>query len=402
MPTIQELREQRDAKAREVRNIMDKTPQDKWTAEESAKVDLLLNDIERLDDDIERFQKVLNVTADEVMSGAVNDACKRLERDKPGTPAALFAKWLRVGDKGLTAEDWKQVNAALSTGTGSEGGYTVQSEVAKYILDALKAYGGMRSVATVVQTSQGNPMSWPTSDGTSEEGEQVDENASATDSDTSFGTLGLPVYRYSSKTIAVPNELLTDANIDLEAFLRKRIRDRIGRITNRKFTVGTGSNEPRGILTAAGAGKVGASGQVATVTYDDFVDLEHSVDPAYREDGCGWMFHDNTLKGLKKMKDTQGRPLWLPDVIGGAPATFMNYGYTINQHMPVMAANAKSILFGKLDSYMIRDVLAMEFHRFTDSAYAKKGQTGFLAFVRSGGNLMDVGGAVKYYQNSAS
>jgi hypothetical protein len=40
--------------------------------------------------------------------------------------------------------------------------------------------------------------------------------------------------------------------------------------------------------------------------------------------------------------------------------------------------------------------------RFTDSAYAKLGQVGFLQFVRSGGNLLDVGGCIKYYANSAT
>ena len=38
----------------------------------------------------------------------------------------------------------------------------------------------------------------------------------------------------------------------------------------------------------------------------------------------------------------------------------------------------------------------------TDSAYTLKGQVGFVAFCRSGGNLIDVGGAVKAYQNSAT
>ncbi|MCA6349311.1 MAG: phage major capsid protein, partial [Phenylobacterium sp.] len=40
--------------------------------------------------------------------------------------------------------------------------------------------------------------------------------------------------------------------------------------------------------------------------------------------------------------------------------------------------------------------------RFTDSAYARKGQVGFLAWMRSDGNFVDVGGAVKFYQNSAT
>ena len=40
--------------------------------------------------------------------------------------------------------------------------------------------------------------------------------------------------------------------------------------------------------------------------------------------------------------------------------------------------------------------------RMTDSAYTLKGQVGFVAFCRSGGNLLDVGGAVKAYANSAT
>jgi predicted phage gp36 major capsid-like protein len=40
--------------------------------------------------------------------------------------------------------------------------------------------------------------------------------------------------------------------------------------------------------------------------------------------------------------------------------------------------------------------------RFTDSAYTKLGQVGFLAWMRSGGNFIDVGGAVKLFVNAAS
>ena len=68
-----------------------------------------------------------------------------------------------------------------------------------------------------------------------------------------------------------------------------------------------------------------------------------------------------------------------------------------------MAANAKSILFGDFSYYIIRDVLgATEYQRYTDSAYAKKGQVGFNLWARSGGGFTDVGGAVKHYANSAT
>ena len=74
----------------------------------------------------------------------------------------------------------------------------------------------------------------------------------------------------------------------------------------------------------------------------------------------------------------------------------------INQDMPVMAANAKSILFGQLSKYVVRDVMDLTLFRMTDSAFTLNGQVGFVGFMRSGGNLIDAGGANKYYQNSAT
>ena len=67
-----------------------------------------------------------------------------------------------------------------------------------------------------------------------------------------------------------------------------------------------------------------------------------------------------------------------------------------------MAANAKSILFGDFRKYIVRDVMDLTLFRMTDSAFTLLGQVGFVAFMRSGGNLVDAGGAVKYYQNSAT
>jgi HK97 family phage major capsid protein len=274
-------------------------------------------------------------------------------------------------------------------------------------LDALKAFGGMRRVATVLQTSQGNPMSYPTSDGTTEEGEIVAENASATEADVSFGTIGLPVYKFSSKVVTVPIELLQDSNVDIEAFVRARIVTRLGRVTNRLFTVGTGVAQPNGAQNAATVGATGASGATTTVTYDSLVNLQHSVDPAYRElNNTVFMMHDNTVREMRKIKDGQQRPIFVPgyevNVPGGAPDTLLGRPIVINQNMPVMAASAKSILFGDFSFYTIRDVMAVELFRFSDSPYTKKGQVGFLAWLRSGGNLTDIGGAIKAYQNAAS
>ena len=114
------------------------------------------------------------------------------------------------------------------------------------------------------------------------------------------------------------------------------------------------------------------------------------------------MFHDTTLREMKKLKDADGRPLWLPGFSTKEPDVLMGYRYTINQHMPQMAANAKSILFGDLSAYMIRDIMQVTLFRFDDSAYTKKGQIGFLAWSRHDGKLVTAGAPVKAFRNSAS
>lgn len=405
--SIQALREQRAAIAMSLKELVEKKD---WSAEKDQPIyDQKMAEIDALDAQMKRIVDANERIAAETRDNGVADAADRLARDKRDPAMAIYAKWLRGGDRALNEADWTSIRNTMSTTTGAEGGFTVATEVARMILDALKAFGGMRAVSTVIQTTGMGLMQFPTSDGTSEEGEIIPENGTATDADVSFGTIALPVYKFSSKVVTVPIELIQDSNVDVEAFVRGRLVTRLGRITNKMFTIGTGAGQPHGIQVAASTGVTAANStsQVTAVTYDSLVDLQHSVDPAYRERGnTRWMFNDSTLKAVRKIKDGSSRPIFVPGyeqaVPGGAPDNLLGRPITINQSMPDMAASVKSILFGDFTAYYIRDVMALSLFRFTDSAYAKKGQVGFLAWQRAGGNLIDVGGAVKGFVNAAS
>lgn len=403
MNSIQSLRECRSARAKELHTLLEQNPGSKWTPALQEKYDAGMAEIADLEKQIERHQRLLDEMAKDAINNQVGEAVERAEKKSP--ESSIFVRWLRNGDSAITSAEWANIRATMSTTTGSEGGYTVQSDVSRTLIEALKAYGGMRSAATVIQTEMGNPLSFPTTDGTSEVGELIPENTTATSADPTFGTVSVNAYKFSSKIVAVPFELLQDSQIDIEEFVRSRLAERLGRITNTYFTTGTGSSEPRGVVTGASSGKVGTTGQTTTVIFDDLVDLIHSVDPAYRASNrCRFMMHDSSLKVIRKLKDSQGRPIFLPgyDGLGNTmPDTLLGYGITINQDVAQMAANAKSILFGDFAKYIIRDVMAVTMFRFSDSAYAKLGQVGFLAWMRSGGNLVD-SAAVKYYANSAT
>jgi len=409
--TVQQLRERRASLSAEVKNICEQNPGATWNTEHQKIYDEKMADIERTTSEINRMEQVLALDTERHLSELLADGRGHQAGAGKGSKSPITHitdKWMRGGDANLTAEDWATYRNTMSTTTPAEGGYTVQTEVAQELIRAMKQYGGMRDAATVFSTSQGNPMSWPAIDDTGNVGELIAENTTATAQDASFSTVGLNVYKFSSKVVAVPIELLQDSQVNIEALIIDLLAERLGRVTNTFFTTGTGTSQPRGIVTASASGKVGTTGQTTTVTYDDLVDLQHSIDPAYRRGpGVGFMLNDASLKVIRKIKDTSGRPIFVPGyetgTPGGAPATLLDSPVFVNQDIATMAANAKSILFGRLGNYRIRDVMSATMFRFTDSAYTKLGQVGFLAWMRAGGNLLDVSGAtVKYYQNSAT
>lgn len=403
--SIQTLRERRSDRAKSLHTLLDNNPGDKWDDELQAQYDSGMAEIGALEGEIDRNQAVMDAMAKEAETEQVVDAAERVATDAKSKQSELFARWVRGGDKALSAEDWADIRATMSTTTDAEGGYTVQTEIAERLIESLAAFGGMREAATIIRTSMGNPMSFPTTDGTSETGELIAENTTATAADPTFGTVALNTYKFSSKIVAAPFELLQDSEVDIEAFIASRLMERIGRATNTYFTTGTGTAQPRGVVTGAASGKVGTTGQTATVIFDDLVDLVHSVDPAYRAGGTPrFMMNDASLAIVRKLQDSQNRPVFIPgyDGLGGPmPDRILGYDVTINQDVAVMAANAKSILFGDFSKYVIRDVMQATLFRFTDSVYVKLGQVGFLMWARSGGNLLD-SGAVKYYANSAT
>ena len=405
MPSIQALRERIAARAQEVRDLVEKH-NDAWNAQLQEKYDAGMAEIEDLKAQVKRIEAALEADKDAAGAAAAAGAmAAKAESKKASRVEELYNKFLRQGDKAITAEEWREIRATMSTTTGSEGGYTVQTEVARRVVDALKAFGGMRAAADVIRTEMGNDMSFPTSDGTAEVGELIAQNTTATAADPTFGTVSLVAYKFSSKIVAIPFELLQDSQIDVAAFVEGRLTQRIGRITNQMFTTGTGTAQPRGVVTGATLGKTGTTGQTTTVIFDDLVDLVHSVDPAHRAaPRVRWMMNDASLKVIRKLKDSQNRPVFLPgyDGLGGAMGdSLLGYPVTVNQDVATMAANAKSILFGDFGQYLIRDVMAPTLFRFEDSAYAKLGQVGFLMWHRAGGQLLDTA-AVKYYANSAT
>jgi HK97 family phage major capsid protein len=280
---------------------------------------------------------------------------------------------------------------SLALAPASAGGYAVPEEFGPTIERALVRFSPVREVATVVTTEGGGPMPWPTSNDGQAEAIITTENTSLSTLDVNIGSIVFGSFKFNSKQIIVPVELLEDAAPAFSPWLAKTLAERIALGQNRYFTIGTGAGQPTGAVTAATLGATAAS--ATAITVDDLISLIWSVDPVYRlsENRPALMMHDSIFQTLVKAKDTVGNYLRKggPDV--GNAWQFLGFPLLNNLHMTnVIASGNRTVLFGAWSKYVIRDVREIRFRHLVER-YGDTDQDGFVAIMRSDGNLLDAG-----------
>lgn len=307
-----------------------------------------------------------------------------------------FRSFLIRGERVTDAERrvLEEVRAA-QTSTTTGGGYTIPTGFRADIEIAELDFSGVKQVCTIIPTESGNPLDWPNVNDTAKKGKILSESGSESSVAIVFGTLQLGAYKYTSDTILVPIELAQDTAINLDALISRMLGERLGRIQADHFAVGTGSGQPKGIVVASSVGKVAASATV--FIYNEILDLIHSVDPSYRRQGASFLFHDNTLKFMKQLKDeaNSNRPLWAPNIGSEVPATIDGFTYAVDQAMAQLLDNSpdgseKVVLFGAMKKYVIRDVLGMTLTVLRE-LYAADHQIGYVAIQRTDADLLDAG-----------
>jgi HK97 family phage major capsid protein len=353
-----------------------------------------LADVERLSSEIEaeeraaRLESVMNAPAP-----GQDDTNPRSEdqTDAEARYGSAFSSFLRGGMEAVTPEDRGLLQSrfeqrAGAAGVPAAGGYTVPTVFLTRMVEALKAYGGVIGLAEVLNTSSGNDLQWPSNDDTANVGAIVGENTQVTEQDFTFGNVELGAYMYTSKIVRLSLQLMQDSAFDLDAFVPRKFGERIGRAAAAHFAAGTGTNQPKGINTGTNILTSGAA--TTAITYDNLVDIEHKIDPAHRA-RAQYLVHDDVVKAIRKLKDSQNRPLWVPAMAGGVPSTINGRAYTVDNSLPALAAGSKSIVYGDIRAaYVVRVVAGAQTLRLTER-YADYLQVGFLGFQRLDGTIQD-------------
>jgi HK97 family phage major capsid protein len=274
------------------------------------------------------------------------------------------------------------VNRAQSEGTGTAGGFFVPESFRNKMVERMKEFGGVGNNCEQISTERGEPMYWVTNDDTSNVGAIVAEGGVVTTggADLVFGSKQIGAYKYgsggaSNLPLKVSQELLQDSSFDITGYIARKLGERLERAMADDLVNGSGVGEPTGLLsTAGGLGDGTAFSSNTAPTYADFITQIHDLDPAYRGQGCVWVFNDGFLEVLRKVEDDVARPiLWNQNgTLADAPQgmTLLGYPVIIDQACAAPSTGNAFGFFGNLRETYVNEL------------YAVNGHVGYMAWCR--------------------
>jgi HK97 family phage major capsid protein len=416
---MQEKREQLVAQSRAALDEIRSNTDDARATELEQRHDTIMGEFDQLEKDIAREERVAKLEKDAEERRAKNRPTgedgtapgqdggeQRTTEQRQAEYRDAFDAFMRSGcdpsalepeQRNILRQGFVAEKRTQTAGTTTAGGYTVPKELANEIVKVMKDFGPMYDpgVTREITTSGGNEFDIPTNDDTANSAAALAEGVDLTDDnsgDLVFGQARLDAYVDATPFVKLSFELMQDSAFNLEEFLAEALGERLGRRANNKLTVGTGTGQANGIVTASSLGVTAAS--ATAIAADELLGLFHSVNAAYRRNPkCRFMLADTTLLAIRKLKDGQGNYLWqLGNIQVGQPDSLLGKPYSINDDVPAIATGLKSVLFGDFSRYWVRKVGAPLIGTVRERFWPKIGMAGL---IRYDGELMD-SAAVKH------
>ena len=282
----------------------------------------------------------------------------------------------------------------------SSTGAPVPTSFYDQVIMLARHVGPMLTTSTVLNTASGENLQIPSLAQYSTaaiigEGTAIDESDPVFNS---FITLG--AYKYAF-LVQMSTELIEDSGVDILSFLATQVGNELGYRVNDALTTGDGSSKPKGIVAAAGSGITGATATTGQFTADNLISLVYSVDTAGRRlAGSGFQMNSSSIAKMRSLKDTAGNYVFSPALNADAQDLLLGYPVFENPAMASTGTAAKSVIFGHLPSYYVRQVGGIRLDRSDDFAF-NTGLVTFRATMRVDGNLPQ-SSHVKYFIGGAS
>jgi HK97 family phage major capsid protein len=330
-----------------------------------------------LNDQIEELRgqfEAMEQRAVEANRPGAGESLRDADADKHGE---MFARYARTGDMELRT---------LSGATDEEGGVFLPTQMAAEIkskaanLNEIRrhCYVGRTGMNSVLVPSLARPKAGY---GT----------VTPTEQELNSGFTRLDVH--DCKALAViPENTLADSSYDLNGKLTSQFSDALSEEESRAFVMGSGVNEPLGIVsketkanavTTAASGSLGADGAAV----EDIINKAlYSLKKTYRRN-AKLICNSNTEAELAKVRDANGNKLLTKD---GDRTWFNGTEIVTCEDMDDVAAGKYPIVVGDLRQFEVYDRSDISVKRLTGGNYDTSSTVGFLLKARHAAGVTQV------------
>lgn len=399
---LKALREKRDSLLTQMQAL---ATGESFDAEKRSQFDTMNADVAIIEADITRLEGL------EARSAALRET-ERVNRSQPGAEIEgdnasveerqkkerrAFEQYVRFGHAGVDQEHRSFIRQeSRDITTAGTGATVIPQEFYPVLTEAMKFYGPIATLVGQKRTNTGAPMKIALDNDTANSLVVLGETVAPTETDPALAGFILSTDTVTTGIIKISRQELQDSYFNLDSWVRNRFGQRLGRGYEQMITNGNGSNVTSIVTTATlgatatGSGASGATGGTS-IGYDDITALYTALDPAYIANST-WQMNSKTRGFLLGVKDSFGRPLFIPNPSSGSFDMLLGRPVSLNQALPNIALNASgTILFGDFQQgYLFRTDGDISILRL-DERFADTLEVGFIGYSRIGGASMDAG-----------
>lgn len=311
-----------------------------------------------------------------------------------------FEQFLRKGKEEMSQDQLKMIRSKegltpdqlkmLTEGDATGGGFFVVPEYVQEIIKSVILISPIRQYAKIRTTST-RSVKVPKRTGTFAATWTGEAQQQSEAKGLKYGMEEVPNHNLTAIQ-DISNEDLEDPMFDLSAEISSEVSEQFAKAEGTAFVNGNGKNQPEGFMgNSSVAYDPSTVSGAFTATGDEFVTCAHNLKSVYAANAT-WFLNRQTIGKVRLMKDSQGRPIWLPFAQSGldgknAP-TIVGIPYAEVPDMDNVAANKFPVALGDWKrAYLIVDRLDIAMQRDPYSL-GDFGAVRFRARKRVGGQLI--------------
>lgn len=273
-------------------------------------------------------------------------------------PSTLTDAEHKVMDEYEAARTKEMEAKGMNVGTANQGGHLVPTGDANEIMRQIEIKVPFFGISDVQDTDLAQtPVIIQTTVQSTVVG---DETTEETDSTTPLvEEIRVPVFHFEAEPW-ISIELLEDSKlIDVQSFVEDDTVEALADNWGAKMVTGTGSGQPKGLLTSGGATSThlivkevdATNGDNFSIGFDldDLYTVKYDLNRRYKLGlSTAWVLGDQAMGGMRKMRDSNGQYLWQPSVTVGEPTNFDGEAIHFSPFMPTLtgASDEDAIIYG--------------------------------------------------------